>query len=143
MSDICAFCLQAKVVPGSITVSPRGDLFAVTSSDKQIRVFDFCSGKLRRGYNESSAVYAHTSVASSTASHLSEHDLGRRLATEREIESDTDALARCNAVFDDSGNFLVSRLVYSIYFLCTGHECDRVLVVFHCNILFVLRCIVH
>jgi WD40 repeat protein len=102
---------QNKVIPGSVSVSPRGDLFVITSSDKQIRVFNFRTGKLHRAYNESSAVYTHTSVATSTISHLSEHDLGRRLATEREIEADADALAHCNAVFDDSGNFLVSMHV--------------------------------
>lgn len=94
-----------------MSVSPRGDSFAVTSRDKQIRIFDFLSGKLRRTYNESSAVYsANSAMASSTVGHLSEHDLGRRLATERELEADTDSLSQCNCVFDDSGNLLVSKL---------------------------------
>ena len=35
-------------------------------------------------------------------------DLGRRLAIERELEANEDSLALGNAVFDESGNFLVS-----------------------------------
>ena len=90
-----------------MSVSPRGDWFVTTSRDKQLRVFDFPSGKLRRTYDESTAVYTHSSVAGSTVSHLSDHDLGRRLATERELDGDADALSQWNAVFDESGNFLV------------------------------------
>jgi hypothetical protein len=42
--------------------------------------------------------------------YLSEQDMGRRRATEREFESDEKSLREWNALFDESGNFLVSHL---------------------------------
>ena len=51
-------------------------------------------------------------------SSLSEHDVGRKQAVERDIESSPDALQMLNAVFDDSGNFLVTCYMK----LCHGRK---------------------
>jgi hypothetical protein len=48
---------KSRVLPCSVVISPRCNLFVVTSTDKQIRLFDFCSGKLRRKYDESVRAY--------------------------------------------------------------------------------------
>jgi peptidylprolyl isomerase domain and WD repeat-containing protein 1 len=81
-------------------VSPSGDTFAVKTSDALIRVFDFSTGKLRRTYDESPAAY--TSVAA-----LDLAELGKRLATEKELAADPLVPSCCNLAFDESGNFLL------------------------------------
>lgn len=48
---------KKKTTPCSIAVSQQGNAFATTSRDKQIRVFDFSSGKLRRQYDETNTSY--------------------------------------------------------------------------------------
>jgi len=48
---------KAKAKPDSLVVSPDGHSFAVTSSDAQVRVFSFLTGKLRRRYDESLGAY--------------------------------------------------------------------------------------
>ncbi|CAM9800719.1 unnamed protein product [Pylaiella littoralis] len=68
---------KAKTRACSICFSPDGKSMAVTARDKQVRVFDFRSGKLRRKYDESRRAKA------------------------------SDALDMQNAVFDESGHFLI------------------------------------
>ena len=46
-----------KARPHSLAISPDGHSFAVTSSDAQVRVFQFLTGKLRRKYDESLEAY--------------------------------------------------------------------------------------
>jgi peptidylprolyl isomerase domain and WD repeat-containing protein 1 len=115
--------MKNRTLPCRLTISPRGDFFAITCTDRKIRLFDFLTGKLKKIYNESSEVYAPVPSSSNGSSnsmaaslgggkYLSEQDMGRRRATEREFESDEKSLKEWNAVFDESGNFLVS-----LYFL--------------------------
>ena len=56
--SLCLLCAQAKAEPTTLAVSPRGDMFVVTSLDKKIRVFDYLTGKLKRVYDESVKVRA-------------------------------------------------------------------------------------
>ena len=84
---------KAKCSPIAITVAPQQELFAITSSDKRIRIFDFRSGKLKRMYDESADTYPAA-------------EYGRQLALEREFES-SPMMAHWNCAFDESGNFLV------------------------------------
>jgi peptidylprolyl isomerase domain and WD repeat-containing protein 1 len=95
---------KARTVPCSIAVSPNGQLFATLSRDKQVRVFDFATGKLTRKYDESVAVYAS---GSSFSTGLDDLELGKRQAVEREIESNMDALKQWNVLFDESSSFLL------------------------------------
>jgi peptidylprolyl isomerase domain and WD repeat-containing protein 1 len=45
---------KSKSAPASITISPSGEQFATVSfPDRQVRVFDFATGKLYRKYDES------------------------------------------------------------------------------------------
>ncbi len=74
---------------------------------------------MKRVYNESSEIYSLPPASSSTPAtnplatslgngkYMSEHDLGRRRALEREYESDEKSVKEWNAIFDESGNFLV------------------------------------
>jgi len=41
------------VVPTSLTINHKGDMFAVMGKDKIIRIFDVATGKIRRKIDES------------------------------------------------------------------------------------------
>lgn len=101
--------MKSKTKPSTLSVSPLGDLFVIISTDKIIRVFDFLSGKVRRKYDESVKVYKSGAAGSVAVGGLDSIELGRREAIERELESSSESLNQCNALFDDSGNYLVSR----------------------------------
>ena len=49
---------KAKTSPTSLVISPNGEQFVLTSKDKQIRLFDIKSGKLKLQVDESSLSYA-------------------------------------------------------------------------------------
>lgn len=102
---------KSRATPYSLAVAPTGLIFSTFSSDKQIRVFDFARGKLLRKYDESVAAYSKAAVDgavnSTVTAGLDALELGRRQATERELEASPDSLALCNVSFDESGNFLV------------------------------------
>lgn len=49
---------KVRTIPTSICISQQGHVFATLSRDKQLRVFDFATGKLRRKYDESNSVYS-------------------------------------------------------------------------------------
>lgn len=146
---------KARTVPCALVVSPTGDRFVVTSRDKQLRVFDFASGRMRLQLDESAASYAVSKIPAPGIScaatdvfdyensctdifesfmayrftHLPSHshmqpaggnsraaevmyepyELGRRMATERELEAQYEALALARPVFDESGHFLVRQ----------------------------------
>ena len=100
---------KTRAVPYSVAVAPTGLIFSTFSSDKQIRVFDFAKGKLLRKYDESVAVYSKAAAdgaTSSVSAGLDALELGRRQATERELEASPESLALCNMTFDESGHFL-------------------------------------
>ena len=81
-------------------MSSTGAYFAISSSDRQIRVFDFSKGKLLRRYDESAAAYSNYPL-------LDPNELDSRLSLEKEFASDARAPTSCNMTFDDSGYFLL------------------------------------
>lgn len=108
---------KSKSRPCSISFSPDGALFAVTSlsTDRQIRVFNFLSGKLHRKYDESLAAVQEmqqaasrdgASAAGGAGVKLDDMEFGRRLAVERELEK-TDTAEREQPVWDETGTFLI------------------------------------
>jgi peptidylprolyl isomerase domain and WD repeat-containing protein 1 len=98
---------KAKSVPASITISPTGEQFATYSfPDRKIRVFDFKTGKLHRTYDESLQTIEEMQQAGTALQKLEDVEFGRRLGTEREIE--TPALRnKVNVIFDESGHFII------------------------------------
>lgn len=98
---------KAKSVPTSITISPTGAQFATFSfPDRQVRVFDFASGKLHRTYDESLATITDMQQAGTALQRLEDVEFGRRLAVEREIEHPA-LRSRINVIFDETGNFIL------------------------------------
>lgn len=98
---------KSKSVPSNITISPSGAQFATYSfPDRKIRVFDFPTGKLYRTYDESFQVIEEMQQAGTALQKLEDVEFGRRLATEREIESSA-LKNKMNVIFDESGHFIL------------------------------------
>ncbi|KAJ5143275.1 uncharacterized protein N7515_002062 [Penicillium bovifimosum] len=105
---------KAKSIPTSITISPSGEHFATVSfPDRQIRVFDFATGKLYRTYDESINTITEMQQAGTAPYSLDEVEFGRRLAVERELESEA-TRSKVTAIFDESGHFLLYGSLYGV-----------------------------
>ncbi|KAL1304845.1 hypothetical protein AAFC00_003770 [Neodothiora populina] len=99
---------KAKSVPTSITMSPTCQQFATISfPDRKIRIFDFPTGKLYRTYDESIKTITEMQQAGTAIEKLDDVEFGRRMAVEREIEQHASVKSRMNAIFDETGNFLL------------------------------------
>ncbi|KAK9467813.1 hypothetical protein V1512DRAFT_222456 [Lipomyces arxii] len=99
---------KTKCVPTSIEFSRSGRHFAAFSlPDRQVRVFDYFTGKLHRKYDESLQTAAQANEDGTAMKKLDDIEFGRRIAAERELERDPVQCGTINAVFDDSGNFLI------------------------------------
>ncbi|QSZ35218.1 hypothetical protein DSL72_008086 [Monilinia vaccinii-corymbosi] len=98
---------KAKLTPTSLTISPSGSQFATISfPDRKIRVFDFPTGKLYRTYDESLQVIEEMQQAGTSLKKLEDVEFGRRLATEREIET-PNLRNKPNVIFDETGHFII------------------------------------
>jgi len=105
---------KAKSVPTSITISPTGQHIATFSfPDRQVRIFDFRTGKLYRTYDESLATITTMQQAGTALQKLEEVEFGRRLAIERELENPT-TRSRINVAFDESGHFVLYGSLHGI-----------------------------
>ena len=98
---------KAKSTPASLTISPNGAQFATFSfPDRKVRVFDFPTGKLYRTYDESLQIIEEMQQAGTALQRLEDVEFGRRLATEREIESPA-LRNKVNVIFDETGHFII------------------------------------
>eukprot|EP00775_Hariotina_reticulata_P004271 gene4271-4523_t len=105
---------KAKTVARSLEVSKDGSQFVIFAADGRVRVWRFATGKLRRSYDESLEA-AHDLQKSGAAQFILEDmDFGRRYAMEKEIRAAGDAVPAPNAVFDESGNFLLVPGLFGI-----------------------------
>ncbi|KAI0225069.1 Peptidyl-prolyl cis-trans isomerase cyp15, partial [Massospora cicadina] len=106
---------KSKAYPASMTFSPNGQLMAFTSftSDRMVRVFRVKTGRMIRKYDEGLDVYNEIQQAGSDMYKLDAMEFGRRLAVEREWVASPQA-ATANAVFDDSGHFLIYATMLGI-----------------------------
>ena len=100
--------VQTKSTPTSLAFSPDSSHFVTLSaSDRQIRVFNFLTGKMTRKYDESLSAIQEMQQAGTAIYKVDDMEFGRRLAVEKELENDPVASATMNAVWDESGNFLI------------------------------------
>ncbi|KAJ4394171.1 Peptidyl-prolyl cis-trans isomerase cyp15 [Gnomoniopsis smithogilvyi] len=110
---------KAKSVPTSLTISPSGHQFATYSMpDRKIRIFDFATAKLHRTYDESLQVIEEMQQAGTALQKLEPVEFGRRLAVEREIESEL-YRNKANVIFDESGHFIMYGSISGIKVLNT------------------------
>ena len=79
-------------------------------SDRQIRIFNFLTGKMTRKYDESLNAIQEMQQAGTTIHKMDDMEFGRRLAIERDLEKEGEgqkAATTMNAVWDESGNFVL------------------------------------
>lgn len=98
---------KAKTVPTSICMSPDGSHFVTMSTDRQVRLFRFKTAKMARKYDESLQAISEMQQACTAAYKMDDMEFGRRLAQERELERSELQRASGNAVFDESGHFII------------------------------------
>ncbi|KAJ6028800.1 Peptidyl-prolyl cis-trans isomerase cyp15 [Penicillium herquei] len=119
---------KAKSTATAITISPSGEHFATVSfPDRQIRVFEFATGKLYRTYDESIATLMEMQQAGTAPYQLDEVEFGRRLGVERELENES-MRNQVNVSFDESGHFLLYGSLYGIK--CINTYTNRVVRVY-------------
>ena len=97
---------KAKTSAHWLDVAVDGSKFVAVAADHKIRVFRFATGKLSRVYDEGPEAVAELQRQGAEAFRLEPIDFGRRVAAEKELQADPEAPG-CNAVFDESGNFLL------------------------------------
>jgi peptidylprolyl isomerase domain and WD repeat-containing protein 1 len=76
-------------------------------------VFDFCSGKLHRIYDESIETIVEMQQAGTALQTLEEVEFGRRLAIEREVEG-PQVRTNVNVIFDESGHFVLYGSMFGV-----------------------------
>jgi peptidylprolyl isomerase domain and WD repeat-containing protein 1 len=81
---------KVKAVPTSLAISPDGAHFAVTASDRRVRLFQTRTGKLVHTYDEGRATIA-AAHASGALPGIDAMDFGRREAVEEELFAATAA----------------------------------------------------
>jgi len=120
---------KSKSLPASITISPSGQQFATFSfPDRQVRVFDFPTGKLYRTYDESIQTLMEMQQAGTALQQLDEVEFGRRLAIERELGDNPVTRPRVNVIFDESGHFILYGSLHGVK--CINTFTNRVVRVF-------------
>jgi peptidylprolyl isomerase domain and WD repeat-containing protein 1 len=119
---------KSKSTPTSLVFSQDYTKFVtISASDRQVRVYDFASGKMLAKYDESLKAAQEMQaragskegeqVSDAGEVHLDDMEFGRRLATERDLDSSAlDAVGEgvractgactANAVFDESGRYI-------------------------------------
>lgn len=119
---------KKKSVATSITISPSGQQFSTFSfPDRQIRIFDFQSGKLYRTYDESLSTIIDMQETGTAINRLEEVEFGRRMAIERDIENPV-SRTKVNVIFDESGHFILYGSLHGIK--CINTFTNRVVRVF-------------
>jgi peptidylprolyl isomerase domain and WD repeat-containing protein 1 len=105
-TDLYEFA-KHKTVPMSLNFSPDQRLFATIGRDRMIRIFHAVTGKLYRVYDETLTTITEMQLQTTNPLlKLDNMEFGRRVAVEREFEK-SDAIYYQNAVFDESGHFLL------------------------------------
>lgn len=110
---------KAKSVPTSMAISPNGQkLVAMSMPDRKIRIFEFGPAKLYRTYDESLQAMEEMQQAGTSSYQLDNVEFGRRMAQEREVESQM-MRNKSNIIFDESSNFIIYGSMVGIKVLNT------------------------
>lgn len=122
--DTDLFCLaKAKTTAMSLDVSKDGTKFVLFGADRRIRILRYTTGKLIKTYDESLEASQELQKSGPEGLRLDPIDFGRRVAMEKQLvkeiphrgdgggNGNNDAAAvshaKPNAVFDESGNFIL------------------------------------
>ncbi|KAK0387591.1 hypothetical protein NLU13_3837 [Sarocladium strictum] len=110
---------KAKSVPTTLVISPNGQkLVAMSMPDRKIRIFEFGTAKLYRTYDESLQAMEEMQQAGTSSYQLDNVEFGRRMAQEREVESQL-MRNKSNIIFDESSNFIIYGSMVGIKVLNT------------------------
>ena len=113
---------KKKTRPMSLAFSADGTQFVCMGEDKNVRVFNFQTGKLRVQYDEGPAVSQRVQQQDDERYHLDPMEFGRRMAVEQSIDQPG------NAVFDESGNFIIYSTMLGVKMVnTTSHQVARLL----------------
>ncbi|SAM00030.1 hypothetical protein [Absidia glauca] len=105
---------KCKSIPTCVVFSPDESQFVTMSfPDRQVRLFKFTTGKIYRKYDESLQTISEMQQAGTTIYKLDDMEFGRRLAVDKELEK-TAQSQHVNAVFDDSGHFVMYATLLGI-----------------------------
>jgi peptidylprolyl isomerase domain and WD repeat-containing protein 1 len=107
---------KAKTKALTLEVSPDGEQFTTTGPDRKVRVFRFGSGKLRYVIDESLESANDAQRSGNPTYALEDIDFGRRVAVDREMGRllQDSATGYPNAIFDESGNFILYATLLGI-----------------------------
>lgn len=111
--------LQTKSIPTSLTFSPNQSQFVTLAlPSRAVHVFNFLTGKLTRTYDESLSAAAEMQQAGTAVIKLDDMVFAQRLAHERDLDTKESgpggALRTANAVWDESGNFVLYPSILGI-----------------------------
>lgn len=122
-TDLYEF-VRHKTRAVGVSFSPDGRLLAAMGADRKVRVFHFLTGRLHRVFDEALEIFTEQQQKTPQLPNM---EFGRRLAQERELEKQP-AFALTNALFDDSGNFILyaSMVGVKVVNLVTN-KCVRVI----------------
>ena len=119
---------KVKAAAYALEVSADGEKFSTTGPDRRVRVFRWKTGKLIKDIDESLEGAEDVQRSGIEKYVLEDIDFGRRLAIERELTKSLEKHAWPNAIFDESGNFLIyaSHLGIKVVNLVTN-QCPRII----------------
>ena len=119
---------KVKTAAYALEVSADGEKFSTTGPDRRVRVFRWKTGKLIEDIDESLEGAEDVQRSGIEKYVLEDIDFGRRLAIERELTKSLEKHAWPNAIFDESGNFLIyaSHLGIKVVNLVTN-QCPRII----------------
>ena len=119
---------KVKTAAYALEVSADGEKFSTTGPDRRVRVFRWKTGKLIKDIDESLEGAEDVQRSANAKYVLEDIDFGRRLAIERELTKSLEKHAWPNAIFDESGNFLIyaSHLGIKVVNLVTN-QCPRII----------------
>jgi len=105
---------KSKSMPSCLTFSRDGSKFVSQSfPDRQIRIFNFRTGKCLRKYDESISTISELQDSESTFK-LDTMTFGARLSADRELEKTTSLITSANVIFDESGHFIIYATLLGI-----------------------------
>ena len=119
---------KVKTAAYALEVSADGEKFSTTGPDRRVRVFRWKTGKLIKDIDESLEGAEDVQRSGIEKYVLEDIDFGRRLAIERELTKSLEKHAWPNAIFDESGYFLIyaSHLGIKVVNLVTN-QCPRII----------------
>lgn len=119
-TDLLALA-RKRVTPTSLACAPDGSMFVVTGTDGVVRVFDTQTGEQIRQYDESVAAVEEAWQAGRITA-IDEAGMEARLAVERQREEAAATTPASNAVFDESGRFLLLPCLEGIKVVSLEHD---------------------